>query len=174
MHYVHHSALEHPGRLTSKCCFLDTKFTCKIGRYWLNSLSVLATHNTDIINSDGALWIAPEVLRGNFVTGKSDIYSFGIMIQEVLLRGKPYAANKCRRQMTSRNLSLHMVPGRCWHEDPNLRPLFSNIRDSLIMLNGGKDINAVESMVSRIEIHTQHLEDGGAEVVSIDGRKICH
>ena len=177
MHYVHHSALEHHGRLTSKCCFLDAKFTCKIGQYWFNSLAVSATYSTDIINSDGALWMAPEVLRGNFISSKSDIYSFGIMIQEVLLRSKPYAANKPRPEASDirKLVSAHgtcyrpSLPGlqaewidlaeRCWREDSNLRPLFSNIRYSLIMLNGGKDINAVESMISRMEVHTKHLEE---------------
>ena len=33
MHYLHHSALGYHGRLTSKCCFIDSKFTCKIGNY---------------------------------------------------------------------------------------------------------------------------------------------
>ena len=107
MHYVHHSALGHHGQLTSKCCFLDAKFTCKIGRYWTNSLSVSSIHNANIaITQEDALWMAPEVLRDNSVSNKSDMYSFGIIMQEVLHMP---LTNHNSRQVTSPNLFLLMV-----------------------------------------------------------------
>ena len=178
MHYVHHSALEHHGRLTSKCCFLDAKFTCKIGWYWPKTLSVSNMHKADIIiTTDNALWMAPEVLRDNSVSNKSDMYSFGIIMQEVLLCSKPYAANEPQLETSdiTKLVLAHdtyfrpSLPGfqaewtdlarNCWHENPDLRPSFASARRSLIKLNGGKDMNAVESMLSRMETHTKHLEE---------------
>ena len=177
MHYVHRSTLEYHGRLTSKCCFLDAKFTCKIGRYWSNTLSVSSMSNADVTDTYDALWMAPEVLRDNSVSNKSDMYSFGIILQEVLLRSKPYAANGTQLDTNDiiKLVSAHGtsfrpslpgfqeewadLAGTCWHENPNLRPSFANIQYSLIKLNGGKDYNVVESMLNRMETHTKHLEE---------------
>ena len=121
--------------------------------------------------------MAPEALRGNSVSNKSDIYSFGIILQEILLRSKPYAANEPELEIseikklvsaydTSFRPSLPGFQGEwtelaamCWHENPNLRPSFASVRRSLINLNGGNDTNAVESMISRLETHTKHLEE---------------
>ena len=178
MHYLHHSAMGHHGRLTSNCCFLDAKFTCKIGHYWPNALSLSSVVNANLVlATEDALWVAPEVLRDNFISCKSDMYSFGIIMQEVLLCSKPYAANEPKLETSdiTKLVSAHgasfrpSIPGfrsewtdlagNCWHENPNLRPSFASVRRSLIKLNGGKDINAVESMLSRMETHTKHLEE---------------
>ena len=39
------------------------------------------------------LWTAPEHLRANEIGGsaKGDVYSFGIILQEVITEGKPYS-----------------------------------------------------------------------------------
>ena len=178
MHYLHHSALEHHGQLTSKCCFLDSKFACKIGHYWSNVLSNPVYCATNVTDTEDKLWMAPEVLRGNTANNNSDLYSFGIIMQEVLLRSKPYAANDPYVEpskivelvsATDGKSFRPSLPGfqaewtdlaeRCWHDQPHLRPSFASVRRSLIMLNGGKDINAVESMLNRMEVHTRNLED---------------
>ena len=178
MHYIHRSPLGYHGRLTSKCCFLDAKFTCKIGRYWSNALSVPSMYIADnVVDMEDVLWMAPEVLRDNSVSNKSDMYSFAIIMQEVLLRSKPYATSQPQLEtsdiaklVSARDTSFRPslpgfqmewinLAGNCWHENPNLRPSFLSVQKSLIMLNGGKDINAVESMLNRMETHTKHLEE---------------
>ena len=178
MHYVHRSVLEYHGRLTSKCCFLDAKFTCKIAQYWSNMLSVSSIYNANTaIDTEDTLWMAPEVLRGNSASNKGDMFSFGIILQEVLLRDKPYAANEPQRDPSDitklvsayGTLFRPAIPGfqsewtdlaaKCWHEDPNLRPSFARVKRSLININGGEDINAVECILRRMEIHTKHLEE---------------
>ena len=129
----------------------------------------------DMANTEDALWMAPEVLRGNPTSNKSDVYSFGIIVQEVLLRSKPYAANEpCFApsevvklvSATDGTSFRPSIPGYqaqwtdlaecCWHNQPHLRPSFASVRRSLIILNGGKEINAVESMPNRMEIHTRN------------------
>ena len=178
MHYLHHSALEHHGRLTSKCCFLDSKFTCKIGHYWSNALSNPVYCATNVTDTEDKLWMAPEVLRSKTANNNSDLYSFGIIMQEVLLRSKPYAANDPYVEpskivelvsATDGKSFRPSLPGfqaewtdlaeRCWHDQPHLRPSFASVRRSLIILNGGKNINVVESMLNRMEVHTRNLED---------------
>ena len=179
MKYLHHSDIGSHGSLSSKCCFLDSKFTCKIGNYWLKTLSSSSSQYAyDANDAENMLWMAPEVLRSdNSIGTKCDVYSFGIMIQEVLLQSKPYANNEpllhpseIIKQVSDREQRFRPVilgfssewielASNCWNENPNLRPTFVDIKKRLIRLNGGKMTNAVESMVGRLEAHTLYLED---------------
>ena len=179
MTYLHNSDIGYHGNLSSKCCFLDSKFTCKIGNYWLTTLSTTSNQSAYDTDDDvDMLWMAPEVLRSqNDISPKCDVYSFGIMIQEILLQSKPYATND--PPLHPREIIKHVSDGKqlvrpailgfssewielaskCWDENPNLRPTFANIKKRLIRLNGGKTKNAIESMVDRMETHTQYLEE---------------
>ena len=179
MDYLHRSALGYHGQLTSKYCFLDSKFTCKIGSYWLKALLAPSAHNLYITeDSDDVLWMAPEVLRSQEgINSKCDVYSFGIMVQEILLLSKPYAANDpCLLPSEIINLVANkerqcrpVIPGfdsewirlaeNCWNENPTLRPTFVEIKQRLVKLNGGKSVNAIESVINRMEAHTRHLEE---------------
>ena len=78
------------------------------------------TYNTSkfpfYINITGDLWTAPEILRmrdaesSTILQGTSlaDIYSFGVIIQEIVTREGPYAAQLCHldAQGKTRMLSL--------------------------------------------------------------------
>ena len=55
------------------------------------------------------LWIAPEllpltVMPGSAATQKGDVYSFGIILEEIVVRGGPYEA--ARTYMTSQEVFL--------------------------------------------------------------------
>ena len=179
MDYLHRSALGYHGHLTSKCCFLDSKFTCKIGSYWLKTLLPPSANNGYIAkDADDVLWMAPEVLRSqDGINNKCDVYSFGIMVQEILLLSKPYAANdpcllpseiiklvsdketRCRPVIPGFDSDWIRVAENCWNENPNLRPTFVEIKQRLVKLNGGKSANAIESVINRMEAHTRYLEE---------------
>ena len=68
----------------------------------LRSLSALLVQSViksdcDVIPDDSKLlWTAPEILRDpdNSGTQAGDIYSFGIIAQEVLLQAEPFSLNK--------------------------------------------------------------------------------
>ncbi|KAG8233987.1 hypothetical protein J437_LFUL014448 [Ladona fulva] len=86
-------------------------------------------------------WMAPESLfRGTF-THKSDVWSFGVLLWEILTLGStPYpgigARDVMRRVRDGRRLErpshvrleIFRVAARCWHRDPSLRPTFSRLR----------------------------------------------
>ena len=174
MSYLHRSNIGCHGLLSSKCCFLDAKFTCRIGDYWTK---LLVEHSKHVDDVEDKLWMAPEVLRQNHVNPKSDIYSFGIITQEVLLEGKPYFANDpyldpseiVQRVSQGGVLYRPVIPefsadwnefaNLCWHEDAESRPTFADIRQRLVKLSGGKRVNLIESMLRRLEAHTRHLEE---------------
>ena len=46
----------------------------------------------------------------------------------------------------------------CWGESPEDRPNFNEILSKMKMINGGREINLVDSMISRLEEHSKKLE----------------
>jgi serine/threonine protein kinase len=47
----------------------------------------------DAVPPGTLLWMAPEVIRGEEYTIKSDVFSFGIIIWEIISREEPYPVN---------------------------------------------------------------------------------
>ena len=174
MNYIHRSNVGLHGLLSSKSCFLDSKFTCKIGNYWSNLLTNTSNY---VDNTEDKLWMSPEVLRHGRIGPKSDVYSFGIITQEVLHSSKPYNANEpsldvsqivklvsetgslYRPKIIGFSANWNELADLCWQEDPSIRPTFGDIHERLVKLSGGKEFTVVESMLQRLEAHTKHLED---------------
>ncbi len=103
MWYLHQSPVGSHGQLTSYKCVLDSKWTCKITGHGLESLrnKYIYDRNTmlEANNASKFLWAAPEFLVNTKKTQKTlekqmgDVYSFGIITQEVLLGTRPYGYN---------------------------------------------------------------------------------
>ena len=65
--------------------------------YGLHYIHSVIKSDCDILPDDSKLlWTAPEILRDpdNSDTQAGDIYSFGIIAQEVLLQAEPFSLNK--------------------------------------------------------------------------------
>lgn len=103
------------------------------------------------------LWVAPELLPVTIVPGtpatqKGDVYSFAIILEEIVIRGGPYEA---ARQFLDVQAILERVAAhetapfrpfvgqrdcppdvldlmeKCWADNPDERPPFSTIRTSV-------------------------------------------
>lgn len=84
-------------------------------------------------------WVAPEVLAEEGYTEKADIYSFAIILWELLTRQIPYAGKNTMQVVRSvdRGERLSIPPtcppdyakliNVCWDNDPTTRPAFSSI-----------------------------------------------
>lgn len=47
----------------------------------------------------------------------------------------------------------------CWNEQPESRPSFTAVMGHLQELNNGKTQTLVDDMITRLEVHTNHLEN---------------
>jgi len=116
MQYLHNSQIGSHGNLKSSNCIVDSRFICKITDFGLPTLRHKPLPTTDeekdekyyksiyswffpILNStvfvfEDRLWIAPELLRDANPpvagTPKGDVYSYGIILQEIQLRNGPF------------------------------------------------------------------------------------
>ena len=178
MKYLHQSPVGIHQSLTSNCCLIDSKWVCKISNYWNDSLiNILPTKD---MPAEDLLWTAPEILRGLQANNKCDVYSYGIIVQEVVMEDKPYSGNipalepeeivqRVTGQM-SNPYRPHIpdntcsqdwfdLASRCWDEEPNVRPSFHQVLSLITALNGGRKVNLVDSMAARLEAHTRRLEE---------------
>lgn len=89
-------------------------------------------------------WMALESLKHYVYTTQSDVWSFGVLLWEIMmLGGSPYPTISSSRiyEVLSRgyrmprptlcNYSLYEVMLACWHSNPTNRPKFVSIKESI-------------------------------------------
>ncbi|XP_071451465.1 uncharacterized protein [Hetaerina americana] len=134
--------------LAARNILVDHNKTCKIADFGM-SRSVRETGGQvyEERQKQGALpvrWMAPESLFRGIFTHKSDVWSFGVLLWEIITLGStPYpgigARDVMRRVRDGRRLErpshvrpeIFRVAARCWHRDSTLRPTFSRLRADL-------------------------------------------
>ncbi|KAI8520096.1 hypothetical protein Bbelb_033530 [Branchiostoma belcheri] len=184
MDFLHRSALVSHGNLKSSHCVIDSRWMLKITDYGEMSAGsgVRARARGEYA---AMLWTAPEHLREPVETArkkgsqKGDVYSFGIILQEIFVRGAPYCMMSLMspqdiiERVKARTSPLFrpwvrdaMVPRQyislmeqSWEEDPEARPEFSLIDTAIGQLNKGQRSNIVDHMFSMLESYTNNLED---------------
>jgi len=137
MNYIHgfnpviiHRDLKSPNVL------LNDSFECRISDFGLSTLK------SELSGSavGNPLWNAPEIYHGEKLNEKMDVYSYGVMMWEIVTMEVPFhgyplaglpvqiSVNDLRPEMPK------LVPKRtkdliasCWHKDPKQRPDFKHI-----------------------------------------------
>uniref|UniRef100_A0A7N8WRU0 Guanylate cyclase n=1 Tax=Mastacembelus armatus TaxID=205130 RepID=A0A7N8WRU0_9TELE len=177
MKYLHLRGLSH-GRLKSTNCLVDGRFVLKVTDYGLPM--ILHSQNLSLPEDpQELLWTAPELLR-NPVRGGSfagDVFSFSIIIQEVISRTLPYAMMDmpaheilerlkqppplCRPMVSVDEAPADCLSlmNECWNEDPSKRPTFDDIFKQFRGINRGKRANIIDSMLRMLEQYSSNLED---------------
>jgi hypothetical protein len=108
-------------------------------------------------------WMAPESLRSQKYSFKTDVWSFGVLMYEILARQEPYkgmsvldVGPKIRDEGMTPNESvidgsvpqeLRNIMKSCWKMDPDERPSFTDICTKLDGLK--KDFNLTDRVVGQ-------------------------
>ncbi|XP_066277279.1 atrial natriuretic peptide receptor 1-like isoform X3 [Branchiostoma lanceolatum] len=187
MEYIHQSIIKYHGKLKSTKCVLDQRWVVKITDYGLKEFKFGADVLEEPKEQEAKkmLWTAPEILRNsrsiaNYATApKSDVYSYGIIVHEILTGDMPYSsfglnpsevlakiAGGMRppfRPMLPSSDKIHplilRIMQECWTEDPLRRPDFASVRSQLFKeLKAGKNTNLMDDIIHKMETYTSKLE----------------
>lgn len=125
---------------------------CKIADFGL--ARSVADFETDVYEQKtrGAMplrWMAPESISMNIFTTKSDVWSFGVLLWEIITLGStPYpglSASQVISNVTKGNImsnppvawctqDLYSLIKSCWSLNPNKRPNFMQIKSQLSLI----------------------------------------
>ncbi|XP_002731955.2 retinal guanylyl cyclase 2-like [Saccoglossus kowalevskii] len=183
MKYLHNSPIKLHGRLNSRNCVIDSRWVLKITDYDLPALIETQTNYPEEQQRtpEDLLWSAPEMLRDPVLrkkgTPKADVYSFAIIVSELLTRDPPFAMLSltpkeiiakvkkppplCRPSVSQNDAPREVIEimKQCWAESPDMRPDFNMIYQLFKKLNQGRKTNIVDSMFKMLEKYSNHLED---------------
>ncbi|XP_046976635.1 LOW QUALITY PROTEIN: uncharacterized protein LOC124542789 [Vanessa cardui] len=183
MRYLHTSPLRVHARLSSRNCVVDSRWVLRITDYGLPSFTSAQSLPYPPRSARDLLWTAPEILRETSSatvpggTQAGDVFSFAIIMQEVLVRGEPY----CMLSLTPEEIVdklIHAPPlirpsvsmsaappeavsvmRQCWSEQPDLRPDFVRLYEVFRHMHRGRKVNIVDSMFEMLEKYSNNLEE---------------
>uniref|UniRef100_A0A182P368 Guanylate cyclase n=1 Tax=Anopheles epiroticus TaxID=199890 RepID=A0A182P368_9DIPT len=184
MAYLHNSDVGVHGKLRSCNCLIDGRFVLKISDFGLRTLTTPSEYVRDQNYYNKLLWVAPELLPATVIPGtpatqKGDVYSFAIILEEIVVRGGPYetARQFLDPQAIVERVALHESPPfrpfvgqrdcppdlldlmeKCWSDSPDDRPTFSGIRSSVRLIMKGFCENLMDDLLRRMEQYANNLE----------------
>uniref|UniRef100_A0A2H1VT14 guanylate cyclase n=1 Tax=Spodoptera frugiperda TaxID=7108 RepID=A0A2H1VT14_SPOFR len=160
--YLHDSALISHGNLTSSNCLVDSRWVLQIADYGLHNLKYGCSDAEDALRMERRmLWRAPELLRDPNPnprgSQKGDVYSFGIILYEILGRNGPWGdTNLTNAEIIGRvrhpiggvlfrpplgglvaRPAVLAVLNACWSERPERRPDLRLVRVRLKDMHAG-------------------------------------
>ncbi|XP_020492890.2 hepatocyte growth factor receptor [Labrus bergylta] len=129
--------------LAARNCMLDESYTVKVADFGL-ARDVYDKEYYSVHNKSGVKlpvkWMALESLQTHKFTPKSDVWSFGVLLWELMTRGAPPYSDVNSFDITvfllqGRRLlqpefcpdALYTVMIECWHPKPERRPSFSKL-----------------------------------------------
>ncbi|UYV69612.1 NPR1 [Cordylochernes scorpioides] len=180
---IHRSAVTFHGRLKSTNCVIDGRFVVKLTDFGLRSLS----RDDLTVSGSSLLWTAPEHLRSAHPlegSQKGDVYSFGIILQEIVTRSGPFDLGTRRNGVTQEEVvarvrvgstppyrpevcwheaecpsDLEEMATQCWDENPALRPSFTTLRHrvkAVIKTMGCSGL--LDNLLDRLAQYADNLE----------------
>ncbi|XP_067133555.1 atrial natriuretic peptide receptor 1-like [Centruroides vittatus] len=186
MVFLHSSVIGYHGHFKSTNCVIDGRFMVKITDYGMNSLYSQIS-NEEKVDPYKLFWTAPEHLRDPHPerqgSKKGDIYSFAIILQEIITRTGPFERlvkkqNNLLPEDILEKVKMGTTPPfrpelspedatsdildlmrRCWAEQPDDRPTFQEIKSQLKQITKGiSSRNFLDNLLSRMEQYANNLE----------------
>ncbi|XP_035294807.1 ephrin type-A receptor 10 isoform X2 [Cricetulus griseus] len=143
MKYLSEIGYVHRG-LAARRVLVSSGLICKISGFGRGPRDRAEAVYTTMSGRSPALWAAPETIQFGHFSSASDVWSFGIVMWEVMAFGeRPYwdmsgqdvikAVEDGFRLPPPRNCPspLHRLMLDCWQKDPGERPRFSQIHSIL-------------------------------------------
>ncbi|XP_015438494.1 PREDICTED: retinal guanylyl cyclase 2 [Dufourea novaeangliae] len=181
MRYLHGTPVRVHGYLTSRNCVIDARWVLKVTDYGLPAFYEAQNITPPLKTARDLLWTAPELLRQPNLQKKGtqagDVYSFGIIMQEVVVRGEPFcmlalSPDDIIEKVTKPpplirpSVSKGAAPPeainimrQCWAEAADMRPDFDDVHDLFKKLNHGRKVNFVDTMFQMLEKYSNNLEE---------------
>ena len=173
MMYLHQHHAIHRN-LRPENILLDDDLEPHITGYELSKL--ISTDNNSIQSQTDNLFIykAPESIENDQYDNNSDVYSFGILMYEVVTNSIPYAEYQQNEDTLSRlkskiinenyrpqfstqiNPKIRSLIDQCLSKDPNDRPTFKEIYTHLTHDNNEYNLNSVN--IQEIHKYTQKID----------------
>nr|XP_006819914.1 PREDICTED: atrial natriuretic peptide receptor 1-like [Saccoglossus kowalevskii] len=190
------SSLGCHGNLKTSTCVVDKKWALKVTGFGCGAIRQREAAKRCLIEQrlsvaeigqekwTKQLWTAPELLRESNPsingTKKGDVYSFGVILQEIIQRKGPFPTEHegmPTKDIVNRVRSGETPPFRpvvlptmcepnlmtilesCFSEDPESRLDFKQIKQKLIVINNGKKPNVLENALQKMERYADNLEE---------------
>uniref|UniRef100_A0A182JDJ6 Guanylate cyclase n=1 Tax=Anopheles atroparvus TaxID=41427 RepID=A0A182JDJ6_ANOAO len=188
MAFLHSTDLHSHGSLKSSNCVVDSRFVLKITDFGLHQLR-RNCEDTDVESYaywKKLLWTAPELLRHPQCppagSQKGDVYSFGIIIQEIVSRQGPFYLGTEEKSPKEIIKLVRDGPGlmgtpfrpkvdetsyedvnnimvKCWTEEPSDRPDFGGLKTIIRKINKENESgNILDNLLQRMEQYANNLE----------------
>uniref|UniRef100_A0A673L6D8 Si:ch73-340m8.2 n=2 Tax=Sinocyclocheilus rhinocerous TaxID=307959 RepID=A0A673L6D8_9TELE len=120
---------------------------CKIADFGLAEINLAGSHRISSDIKVPVKWMAPEIFEDKAYTSKSDVWSFGILLTEIVTYGDdPYPGMEkmsCVRSIQRGERmerpagcpeALYDIMLLCWRSNPEERPTFTELREKLMAL----------------------------------------
>ncbi|KAK9789195.1 hypothetical protein WJX73_002262 [Symbiochloris irregularis] len=131
--FLHRKRIAHLD-LKSPNILLGRDYTAKIADVGI--ARVLTDSQVSTVTSTGTFaWAAPELLLGNKVTELADIYSFGVVLWELVTGEQPRRGQlRSLRVPEEAPEEVDTLVAQCMEMDPNLRPDAKQCTNRLVLL----------------------------------------
>ncbi|CAH0381340.1 unnamed protein product [Bemisia tabaci] len=184
MAFLHGCEVGVHGKLRSGNCLIDGRFVLKLSDFGLVTLTTPTEVFKDLSYYTKLLWVAPELLPQTVILGQpatqnGDVYSFSIILEELVVRGGPYEVAKqnftvqeileavakrvnppFRPDITGYDCpsDIKELMEKCWQDNPDDRPTFENIRQVIRRAMRGYCPNLMDDLLRRMEQYANNLE----------------
>ena len=143
MAYLEHQGYIHRD-LGARSVLVGESLTCKLANFHLAKAVHGQCYRAPTDDMVAIKWTAPEAMKYNRFTIKSDVWSFGVLLYEVITHGRfPYPGMR-NNQVVDQLMQGYRMPQPidcphrlytimldCWREEPNFRPSFKTLHQQL-------------------------------------------